>query len=75
MIINATSLGLKENDRFGTDFIKAENKLYYDVIYEPCDTEFSEAAKIVGNTYENGLNMFLFQLKRHLIFGIILIQL
>ena len=65
MIINATSLGLKENDRFGTDFIKAgKNKLYYDVIYEPCDTEFSEAAKIVGNTYENGLNMFLFQAQK-----------
>ena len=38
--------GLKEDDKFGTDFIKAgKNKLYYDVIYEPCKTEFSEALK------------------------------
>ena len=65
MIINATSLGLKENDKFGIDFTKTgRNKLYYDVIYEPYKTEFSDAAKIEGNTYENGLNMFLFQAQR-----------
>ncbi len=65
MIINATSLGLKENDKFGTDFtIAGKNKLFYDIIYEPCDTEFSEAARITGNTYENGLNMFLFQAQK-----------
>tara|TARA_B100000886_G_scaffold327620_1_gene275261 strand:+ start:252 stop:1046 length:795 start_codon:yes stop_codon:yes gene_type:complete len=65
MIINATSLGLKENDKFGIDFTKiGKNKLYYDVIYEPYKTEFSDAAKIEGNTYENGLNMFLFQAQR-----------
>ena len=56
---------LKENDKFGTDFTKAgKNKLYYDVIYEPYDTEFSHAAKIAGNIYENGLNMFLFQAQK-----------
>ena len=65
MIINATSLGLKENDKFGIDFTKTgRNKLYYDAIYEPYTTEFSDAAKIEGNTYENGLNMFLFQAQR-----------
>ena len=36
MIINATSLGLKENDKFEIDFSKAgKNKLFYDVIYDP----------------------------------------
>ena len=65
MIINATSLGLKENDKFGTDFTKAgKNKLFYDIIYEPYDTEFSHAAKNAGNIYENGLNMFLFQAQK-----------
>ena len=65
MIINATSLGLKENDKFGTDFTKTgKNKLFYDVIYEPYDTEFSHAARITGNIYENGLNMFLFQAQK-----------
>ena len=65
MIINATSLGLKENDKFGIDFTKAgRNKLYYDVIYEPYNTEFSGAASFAGNAYENGLNMFLFQAQK-----------
>ena len=65
MIINATSLGLKENDKFGTDFKSGgKNKLFYDVIYDPCETEFSDAARITGNNYENGLNMFLFQAQK-----------
>ena len=65
MIINATSLGLKENDKFGIDFTKAgRNKLYYDVIYEPYNTEFSGAASFAENAYENGLNMFLFQAQK-----------
>ncbi len=65
MIINATSLGLKENDKFGADFTRGgKNKLFYDVIYDPCETEFSDAARITGNNYENGLNMFLFQAQK-----------
>ena len=44
MIINATSLGLKKNDKFEIDFSKAgKNKLFYDVIYNPFKTEFSKA--------------------------------
>lgn len=62
MIINATSLGLKQKDRFGIDFSKfGKNKLFFDVIYNPFDTEFSIAGNQQGNTIENGLNMFLFQ--------------
>ena len=65
MIINATSLGLKENDEFGLDFSKAgKNKLFYDVIYNPHKNEFSEAGNIQGNIFENGLNMFLFQAQK-----------
>ena len=65
MIINATSLGLKENDKFGIDFKKlGKNKFYYDVIYEPYETEFSKAGATEGNTYDNGLNMFLFQAQK-----------
>ena len=65
MIINATSLGLSENDKFDIDFKRlGKNKFYYDVIYEPYETEFSKAGHIVGNTYENGLNMFLFQAQK-----------
>ena len=65
MIINATSLGLKKNDKFQIDFSKAGNgKLFYDVIYEPFETEFSKSARETGNIYENGLNMFLYQAQK-----------
>ncbi len=65
MIINATSLGLKENDKFNIDFDKAGiNKLFYDVIYEPYPTEFSKAGNIQGNNLENGLKMFLYQAQK-----------
>ena len=65
MIINATSLGLKENDKFGIDFSKAgKNKLFFDVIYNPFNTDFSDAGNKQGNIIENGLNMFLFQAQK-----------
>ena len=65
MIINATSLGLKENDKFGIDFsIAGNNKLFFDVIYNPFNTDFSEAGKKSGNIIENGLNMFLYQAQK-----------
>ena len=65
MIINATSLGLKENDRFGIDFLKSgKDKLFFDVIYNPFKTEFSEAGNEPGNEIQNGLNMFLFQAQK-----------
>ena len=62
MIINATTLGLNKEDKFGIDFSQnRQNKLFYDVIYAPFQTEFSEAGNEKGNLIENGLNMFLFQ--------------
>ena len=62
MIINATTLGLNKVDKFGINFSQAgQNKLFYDVIYAPFQTEFSEAGNAEGNSIENGLNMFLFQ--------------
>ena len=65
MIINATTLGLKKNDKFGLDFSQyGENKLFYDVIYTPFSTEFSEAGNSRDNLNENGFNMFLFQAQK-----------
>ncbi len=65
IIINATSLGLKENDKFEIDFLKAgNNKLFFDVIYNPFKTDFSIAGSKPGNIIENGLNMFLFQAQK-----------
>ncbi len=65
MIVNATSIGLKENDKFEIDFSKiGKNKFFYDVIYEPHDTNFFQAGNQKGNTFENGLNMFLYQAQK-----------
>ena len=62
MIINATTLGLNKKGKFGIDFSHiGPGKLFYDVIYTPFQTEFSEAGNAQGNTSENGLSMFLFQ--------------
>ena len=65
IVVNATSLGLKENDKFDLDFNKIKkNKLFYDVIYDPHKTEFSDAGNKPGNTLQNGLQMFLFQAQK-----------
>tara|TARA_S200000501_G_scaffold155889_1_gene147146 strand:+ start:327 stop:1139 length:813 start_codon:yes stop_codon:yes gene_type:complete len=65
VIINATSLGLNKSDKFEIDFNKAgQNKLFYDVIYDPFNTEFSETGSKPHNMLENGLNMFLFQAQK-----------
>ncbi len=65
MIINATTMGLKKNDKFGLNFsLHGGNKLFYDVIYTPFSTEFSEAGNSLDNQNENGFNMFLFQAQK-----------
>ena len=61
MIINATSLGLK-NEKINLDFSKIKNdKFFYDVIYNPNETNFLRNAKIAGNFTENGKKMFIYQ--------------
>ena len=65
VIINATTLGLKKNDKFDLDFsLHGKNKLFYDVIYTPFPTEFSKAGNSLDNLNENGFNMFLFQAQK-----------
>ena len=61
MIINATSLGLNNNDKFNLDFSKLKNKFFYDVIYNPQDTNFLKIARKFGNRTENGKKMFIYQ--------------
>ena len=62
MIINATSVGLKINDELNLDLSKIENnKLFYDVIYNPRETNFLKNAKNLGNRTENGKKMFIHQ--------------
>ncbi len=62
MIINATSLGLKEDDEIKLDYTKiGANKLFYDVVYNPKQTKFLLKAKETGNQIENGKMMFIYQ--------------
>ena len=62
MIINATSIGLKINDEIKLDYANiGKNKLFYDIIYNPIQTNFLKKAKQFGNQTENGKMMFIYQ--------------
>ena len=62
MIINATSLGLKKNDNINLNFNQnGSKKLFYDVIYNPSETNFLKNAKQFGNEAVNGKMMFIYQ--------------
>ena len=61
MIINATSLGLnKETIDLDTSNI-GEGKFFYDVIYNPSETNFLNLGKKLGHQTENGKLMFIYQ--------------
>ena len=62
MIINATSVGLKNKDGLKFDYsANGPNKFFYDVIYNPKETIFLKRAKLFGNRTENGKMMFIYQ--------------
>ena len=62
MIINATSIGLKKDDEINLDFsLIGKNKFFYDVIYNPKETNFLKTGKKLGNITENGKLMFIYQ--------------
>ena len=62
MIINATSVGLKNDDKINLDISKVgKNKFFYDVIYKPSETNFLKVGKKLGNRTENGKMMFIYQ--------------
>ena len=62
IIINATSLGLKKDDEIKLDYAGiGSNKLFYDIIYNPSQTNFLKKAKQFGNQIENGKMMFIYQ--------------
>ena len=61
IIINATSLGLNnEIIDLNTSNI-GDGKLFYDVIYNPSETNFLKVGKKLGNQTENGKFMFIYQ--------------
>ena len=62
MIINATSLGLKKEDEIKLNFTSiSKNKFFYDVIYNPKETNFLNTGKNLGNKILNGKLMFIYQ--------------
>ena len=61
MVINATSLGLNK-ETINLDFSSlGRDKLFYDVIYNPHETNFLKMAKQLGHKIENGKTMFVYQ--------------
>ena len=61
VIINATSVGLN-NEKINLNFSKVgKNKLFYDVIYNPRETNFLKQGKELGNRAVNGKLMFVYQ--------------
>ena len=62
IVINATSLGLNKEDKISLDFSNVgKNKLFYDVIYNPQETNFLKTGKDLGNITVNGKLMFIYQ--------------
>jgi len=50
------------NESVNLDFSKfANNKLFYDLIYNPEETNFLKEGKKFGNKIENGRLMFIYQ--------------
>ncbi len=61
MVINATSLGLN-NEKINLNFLSSGNdRLFYDVIYNPQETQFLKMGKQLGYKTENGKTMFVYQ--------------
>ena len=57
MIINTTSLGLKENEKIPINYDQiGSGKFFYDVIYSPKKTNFLLEAEKRGHQIENGEN-------------------
>ena len=62
IIINCTSVGLNKDEQIDLDLTKiGKNKFFYDVIYNPKETNFLKLGKKLGNDTENGKMMFVYQ--------------
>jgi shikimate dehydrogenase len=65
IIINATSIGLYEKDEINIDYKNiSQDKFFYDVIYNPKETNFLRKAKEFGAQIENGKMMFIYQAQK-----------
>ena len=64
IVINTTSIGLTEDEKINIDFSDCsgdKHKLFYDLIYNPKETNFLKEARLRGNNTMNGQRMFLNQ--------------
>ena len=67
IIVNTTSIGLTKNEKLKLDFSSyngLKNTLFYDLIYNPKETNFLADAKKRGNKVMNGKMMFVLQAKK-----------
>ena len=70
IIINATSLGLKNGDDFNFNFSNTKNEvIYIDTIYNPLETKTFKHLKEEGRRVFNGLDMFIYQGQKSFIYG------
>ena len=68
IVINTTSIGLNKDEEIKIDFSDYDksfhkNFLFYDLIYNPKETDFLKKARLRGNKTMNGKMMFLNQAK------------
>jgi shikimate dehydrogenase len=64
LVLNATSLGLKESDALPFDesrFSLEQTAAVYDMIYRPAETQLLRRARESGSRAANGLGMLLYQ--------------
>ncbi len=62
IIINATSLGLKNGNDFNFNFSETKNEvIYIDTIYNPLETKTFKYLRDEGRKVFNGLDMFIYQ--------------
>ena len=64
IVINTTSVGLRTNENLDLAFKDYEDNkdtLFYDLIYNPKETNFLKDARLRGNKTMNGKMMFLWQ--------------
>ena len=62
LVVNTTSLGMKNKERLEVDISKLpENSLVTDIVYNPIETELLAAARKLGHITIDGLGMLLHQ--------------
>jgi shikimate dehydrogenase len=62
LLVNASSIGMKEEDPLLVDALQLHSGLFvYDLIYNPAETKLLKLAKGHNIPYSNGLGMLLYQ--------------